>query len=427
VGLGGVRAAILILLSLALLLDAQTIEPQILLNKVRQNVAATVRQAPRYTCTETIERFWYANRKVVRPGCDTARPPEVKQRNLLRSDRLRLDVAVGAGQEIFAWHGQKRFQTEEIDKLVTDGPISSGNYFSFLSSIFLEGVAKIDFRTFANEGDHRLAVFGYAVPIGESRFTTRTDSGSDVMGYHGKFTVDVPKGALEQLEILTDDMPESAHVCAFDMKTDYKVTLLKGIPFELPASVAMDVLSPSHERSNTVTEYHDCHEFQAESVLRFDAPPKATTPQVPMPARSLPVGISLRIRLKSNVAVDSAWAGDPIEGELEEDVIDPAGQVLIPERTSVQGFLLRVETVFKPLHSHQISLQFRELHFAGEEYQLHLKSQPEPVAVDERATEMPRRIQLENPPISDDPQACRFRLNDKKVKLRGVVTYWITE
>jgi hypothetical protein len=135
----------------------------------------------------------------------------------------------------------------------------------------------------------------------------------------------------------------------------------------------------------------------------------------------------LRIRLKSNVAVDSAWAGDPIEGELEEDVIDPAGQVLIPKRTSVQGLLLRVETVFKPLHSHQISLQFRELHFAGEEYQLHLKSQPEPVAVDERATEMPRRIQLENPPISDDPQACRFRLNDKKVKLRGVVTYWITE
>ena len=86
---------------------------------------------------------------------------------------------------------------------------------------------------------------GYAVPIGESRFTTRTDSDSDVMGYHGKFTVDVPKGELEQLEILTDDMPESAHVCAFDMKTDYKVTLLKGIPFELPASVAIDALAES--------------------------------------------------------------------------------------------------------------------------------------------------------------------------------------
>jgi hypothetical protein len=414
---------------LSLLVDAraQTIDPQILLNKVRQNIAATVRQAPRYTCTETIERFWYANRKLVRPGCDTDRPPEIRPRNLIRSDSLRLDVAVGAGQEIFAWHGQRSFQTEEIDKLVTDGPISSGNYFSFLSSIFLEGVAKIDFRKFANEGDRRLAVYGYAVRIDESRFTTRTDSGSAVMGYHGEFTVDVSKGELEQLEILADDMPESAHVCAFNMKTNYKATLLKGIPFELPASVAMDVLSPSHERSNTVTEYHDCHEFQAESVLRFDAAPKETVPEAPMPVRSLPAGISLRIRLKSNVAVDSAWAGDPMKGELAEDVMNPAGQVLIPKGTSVQGLLLRVETVFQPLHSYQISLQFRELHFAGEEYRLNLKSQSELGAVDERATGMPRRIQLENPFTADDPQACRFRLNDKKVKLRGVVTNWVTK
>jgi len=265
------------------------------------------------------------------------------------------------------------------------------------------------------------------VPIGESRFTTRTDSGSDVIGYHGEFSVDVSKGELEQLEILTDDMPESAHVCAFNMKTQYKATLLKGIPFELPTSVAMDVLSQSHERSNTITEYHDCHEFHAESVLRFDAAPKETTAEIPMAARTLPAGISLRIRLKSNVAVDSAWAGDPIEGVLVDDIVTSAGKVFVPQGTSVQGLLLRVETVLQPLHSYQGSLQFRELHFAGEEYMLHLKSQPEPVTVDERATGMLRRIQLENPPASDDADACRFRLNDKKVKLQGVVTYWVAE
>jgi hypothetical protein len=116
-----------------------------------------------------------------------------------------------------------------------------------------------------------------------------------------------------------------------------------------------------------------------------------------------------------------------MKGELAEDVMNPAGQVLIPKGTSVQGLLLRVETVFQPLHSYQISLQFRELHFAGEEYRLNLKSQSELGAVDERATGMPRRIQLENPFTADDPQACRFRLNDKKVKLRGVVTNWVTK
>ncbi len=95
---------------------------------------------------ESIERFWYRNHEPVRTGCGIDFTPEIGIRKLVSNDRLRLDVAVGSDQEIFSWHGQKRFQTEEIDQLVTTGPISSGTYFSFLSSIFLDGSAKVDFR-----------------------------------------------------------------------------------------------------------------------------------------------------------------------------------------------------------------------------------------------------------------------------------------
>jgi hypothetical protein len=80
----------------------------------------------------------------------------------------------------------------------------------------------------------------------------------------------------------------------------------------------------------------------------------------------------------------------------------------------------------RPSHAYTVALQFRELTSAGEDYRLNLKSLPEPVKADLARDSMPRRIQLDNPPISDDPGACRFRLNDNQVRLEGVVTYWVT-
>jgi hypothetical protein len=406
----GANQLVTCLAFLPFLLHAQTVDPQTLLDHVRSKVAAAVQRAPRYTCTETIERFWYANRKIVRPGCDSGHPPEIKERNLVRSDRLRLDVAVGSGQEIFTWHGQKNFQTEEIDKLVTAGPVSSGNYFAFLSSIFLDGGAAVDFRGLRQEADKQVAVFGYAVPAEESHFETRTDSGKAVMAYHGDFSVDPATTDLQRLSIITTNMPESAFVCGFSSETNYTVTLLNGKPFLLPAKVVMDLLYQDRERARTVTLYRQCHEFLAESVLSFDESPAKAAPAVPRPVGALPAGLTLHIRIRSEIDLKTAWAGDPVQGELTANVVNSQGELLIPKQTAVQGLLLRVETSHRPSQPYTLALQFQNLSVAGVDFPLHLKSLSQPVSIDP----------------SDDPAACRFRL-DKDAKLKGVVTYWVTQ
>jgi hypothetical protein len=410
----------------AVSLRAQVINPQALLDEARLNIAATVERAPRYTCMEDIERYWYANRKPVRPGCDTDRPPEISDRNLVRSDRLRLDVAVGSGQEIFSWHGQKTFQTEEIDRLVTAGPVSSGMYFSFLSSVFLEGSAQIDFQGFRTQAGKQVAVFGYSVPRDVSKFETRTASGKEVMGYHGEFTLDVATRELEELRVLTDDMPKSAWVCSFDSTARYGVTLFHGAGFQLPVNVVMNILDVNHQLTRTVTQYRDCHEFLGESVLHFDGSAPARTPSLPKAVRTLSSGLPVRIRITSRVNPETAWAGDRIEGKLAADVFDEHGMALLPKGTGVVGRLLRLETWVRPAHSYTVALQFEELSLAGEDYRLNLKSVMEPDATNNGQDSIRRRIQLENPPIGDDPAACRFRLTDTGVSLQGVVTYWVT-
>jgi hypothetical protein len=69
------------------------------------------------------------------------------------------------------------------------------------------------------------------VPIGVSGFETRTESGKEVMGYHGEFAVDPTTKTLKELVILTDDIPESAQVCAFISTTRYETNLLNNVPF----------------------------------------------------------------------------------------------------------------------------------------------------------------------------------------------------
>jgi hypothetical protein len=304
--------------------------------------------------------------------------------------------------------------------------VSSGSYFSFLSSIFLEGIAKIDFRGLQGDVGKQVAVFGYSVPLRESHFETRTARGKEAMGYNGEFTVDPTKNELRQLDIDTDDMPETALFCAFSSKTRYEVTILNGVAFQLPASVAADILYQSHERARTITQYRECREFSAESVLRFGDVPKQDGRTVSKSIRTLPAGLAVRIRIKTGIDPNTAWTGDPVEGELATDIVDGQGKVLAARGAPAQGILIRLETGVRPSHFYTAALKFRNLSAAGEDYRLNLKSLAEPLSLGTGRDSMPSRIQLDTPPISDDPAACRFRFNDKHIRLKGVVTYWVT-
>jgi hypothetical protein len=325
---------------------------------------------------------------------------------------------------MFSWHGDKSFTTDEIDSLVTAGPISSGTYFSFLSSIFLEGQADIDYRGLHDEAGKQLAVFGYFVPISRSSFETRTSDGKEVMGYRGEFLADPETGEIERLEIETDDMPKTALVCNFALETRYTTAVLRGNNFRLPAGVVMDITDVNHQHTKTISEYKQCREFTGESVLRFNTAPVVRQADTSPAPKILPAGIGLDIQITSTLNPTTAWGGDVIDGVLASDVLDGRGQVLARQSTAVSGRLLRIEHLRRP-DSYTVALQFTEMNAEGGHIALSLNSVTKPAP--ESRQYMPRRFQLENPPISDLPGACRFRLNDKQVKLKGAVTHWITK
>jgi hypothetical protein len=98
------RTRLTILVSLTVALQAQD-DPKDLLVRVRQNVLDTVNRLPKYVCTLTIDRAEYQTNGVLAAhSCDNLAAEKKAghlKRRLSASDRLRLDVAIGATHEIF--------------------------------------------------------------------------------------------------------------------------------------------------------------------------------------------------------------------------------------------------------------------------------------------------------------------------------------
>jgi len=84
-------------------------DPGDLLQRVTQEVLDTVGRLPKYMCTQTVDRSQYE------PTAGSAghpcEPYARKQLRLTTSDRLRLDVAVSGGRELYSWVGKATLTT----------------------------------------------------------------------------------------------------------------------------------------------------------------------------------------------------------------------------------------------------------------------------------------------------------------------------
>ncbi len=102
-------------------------------------------------------------------------------------DRLRLDIAVSEGREIYSWHGENRFSSSTIAEVVGNGPISSGNFVGFLHNIFL--VEGIQFK-YSGASDVQGVTtfrFQYVVPVDRSGYHVKATRTSKVVPFHGSF------------------------------------------------------------------------------------------------------------------------------------------------------------------------------------------------------------------------------------------------
>jgi hypothetical protein len=358
-----------LLLALVLIARSAAADPEVeeLLKTVREKVAANARRMPRYTCVETISRAQY---EALAKGASCQ--SMIARRRLMKSpagsmferDRLRLDVAVVNGSEMFSWAGAGKFETHEIDRIVGGGASGSGDFGSFLASVFGEEPDMIRFRGL----EHDLAVFEYNVPLARSSYRYHTTRKDKTLGFNGTFAIDPTDKELAQLTVETDQFAPGESACRVEHTMDYQRVNIGNGDFLLPEVSTMKVLYQTGAESLNETRYSECREYVGESTIRFDdvdpVAPQSTSKAAQQP---LPPKVRLQIGLQSPIDSETAAAGDAITGIVLRDA---------HKNDIVHGRILRLEQFLFPAQPRWvIAIRFDSIAHNGVEQPLDLPAQ----------------------------------------------------
>jgi hypothetical protein len=351
-------------LFLAVAMAASTADPdgEQLFSRVRDKVLDNTRRMPRYTCVETVSRTQYHPPDEPASCESLTTGHQIIRGKLAVRDRLRLDVAVVDGGEIFSWAGAGTFETHDVDKLVGDGVSGSGEFGSFLASVFGGAPDAIRYAGLR----HDLAQFEYNVPVGKSNYRYRTTGPGRIIGYHGSFSVDPSDGDIQQLVVESEQFVPADGVCRVQHSMRYSRVKIGEGDFVLPDVSTMDALYQGGAESLNDTRFSECREYVGKSTIRFDDVDPAAGPAAAKAAlQPLPPKVRLLIGLNQPINTETAAAGDSVEGVLLRDVVDWKLGTVARVNDRVHGRIMRLQQYMDPPARWFIAIRFDRIERSG--------------------------------------------------------------
>ncbi|MDQ2841391.1 MAG: hypothetical protein M3Y72_10215 [Acidobacteriota bacterium] len=354
---------------LAIALFASAATPHQILEHIRLAAAEQIAKSGNYSCLETIERTYYrgfASRSGACEGADISASTEIMH------DRLKLNIAVSGGTEIFAWHSESKFSNQDIDKIVQGGPISSGSFVGFLHNIFVEPGIEFTYRGTSREAGAQVDKFDYKVRKSVSSFRILGAANrSAIVPFHGSLTANAATFELTSLKIVADDIPLDLKICATDSELHYQLTDIAGTQTLIPRTYKMRIADVTNIQTVSRSEYSRCHEFRAQSTLRFDDPGKlAETVSQSVAEQEIPAGVNLKIALLTTIDEKTSFTGDPVDAILLAPAQNAQGETLLSRNTELHGIITEMQTFYVPETYHSLRIQFRSASFEGKKYLL---------------------------------------------------------
>ena len=364
---------------------------QALFNKVRSNVLENVRRFPHYTCIQTVTR-----KRFDLPQTGSSCASVIARNNsgsggrILRwHDRLRLDVAVGEKSEMFSWAGASQFESGDMSEVVSRGATGSGEFGSFLMSVFGGEAEGFLYRGLRDMPYGRVSSFDYTVPLAKSHYQYTTGKGYTTAAYHGSFFVDPDTADLKELDIEADSFPGEEELCRVQDKIQYARTQIGQNSYALASNSSMDAIYRHGTESLNETVFSGCREYVGESTIRFDVDENGNTPESAKRAELKPLPVKTRLRVKISPPIDSATAaaGDPITGVIES-AVKQKGVTLVNAGDKLRGRILRLEQTVIPTPRWTVAILFETISRSGIEEKISLK----PLDDGDRAPDVPQSM-----------------------------------
>jgi hypothetical protein len=368
-----VRRPLLLFLAFAASLRAGT--PEETLQRALARLRATAANLGRYACIETVEREYFQPSP---GGCSAAATAPGR---LQAVDRLRLEVTVSAGREIYSWPGATRFDSRDVSEIIRQGPIGTGSFGTHLLAVVDNPAVRFEFAGEQTESGRRFLEYRFTVPLGASRYRVRAGAFTQAVAYHGSFRIDPATLELNRLTFRAEQLPEASSMCALDAELDYNPVPAHG-DLLLPVRAELRIGFQDSRQTSNLTTFSSCREYKAESELVFDevptaggaAPAAGRAPQI-----SLPIGLPVTLAFTSPIDTAAAAAGDPVDAK----VVRPVGRagsnaIVIPAGATVHGRLTRVERHLTPAPYFVVAVSFNRLDWEGSSQRFAAHSEPTP-------------------------------------------------
>ena len=361
------RLAIALLLLPVLFAD-DDLSSQEALGRIRANVSQQISKVANYTCVESVSRSYFYDEFSRDYGCNN--PGKTPKQWYMR-DRLRLDVAVSEGQEIFSWHGGKSFSSKGIDDIVRSGPISSGSFVGYLRNIFFKEGVRIHFVGHTSSAGEDSYTFDYAVPRGSSHYQVANGKKRWVVPFHGRFTGSGTDFQLTSLQIIADEVPPESDMCSVGSEIEYQLVNISGQASLIPKSYVLDMNSSNHLYTTSRSEYTQCREFRGESTLSFDVKDETEAQHTStVHDEWLPAGMTLHVRLRTPIDDRTSFMGDPVAGSLVDPVKVKSLGITIPKDAVLHGVITKLEFYSEPFRHCLVSIRFQRLTFGSNSFLL---------------------------------------------------------
>lgn len=353
-----------LMLAFCMHIASAAMSPQQIFNEVRARVSLQLKKTANYTCVETLDRNIYLNYydQRTKKTCDNTPNWEVPK--LFSHDRLRLDVAVSEGSEIYSWHGVKTFSSKGVTDVVHSGPISSGSFVGYLENIFFRAGVKIHYLVM-RDPDGRYH-FTYDVPLSASAHYVLTGSKGELTAFHGEFSADPHAFELTSLTVVIDRPPRQSQLCSASIGVRYQTVDISGTPARVPKGFTIEIKDRNHTYTSSQSTYQACRAFVGESTINFDlAQNQANVDNLRTAPKPMPAGVSLPIALQTPVGDLRSFTGDPVEGIVMRPVSFSKGREIIPAGAHVDGVITRLDNRFEPSLHHFLGIRFDRLTFGN--------------------------------------------------------------
>jgi len=320
-----------------------------LLDEIVLHIRDNLDRLPNYTCTMLVDRSQrLKGEKEFRP-----------------LDKVRLEVALVGNQELYAWPGSRQFSDQPLYGMLGDGMSGTGQFGLYQQTVFLSGVAQLQYAGQEELNGRRTHRFRYRVSRALSHYEIRFPGVRDTVGMEGSAWIDAATLDLARLEIEVREIPSDLPLDSGHSVIDYARQRVGAGEFLLPAAAEQRLLSRGMESRNATT-FSGCRAYSTESSLSFDEKPMTAFAPVEKTPLKIPPGVDVEARLET--AFDSATVarGDPFEATVARTA-RRAGVAVVPKGAKVSGRVVGVVRSDAPMECAGVILRPERIEFEGRE------------------------------------------------------------